>query len=356
MKKLISLLMALALLMTPVLACAEGYTIGHYGGWTGAVATAGSNGRDAILLAVKQWNEKGGVLGGEIKVELYDDGGTTEGAETGTYDYGTELTVTAVPDEGYKFVYWDGDYPTLRNPLTFTVTSYDWWKPVFTELCKEVFEGENTILASGVVEEDNCYFVPDETAEYRIFSSTEYTKISVLDADKNIIATASGWNWNGFNLNIELTAGETYYFAVGFMGDVTREISLEIRKSLNVTLTAENGTVRGAGSYPYGSYEGDIVCDEHACAEAQPDQDCRQTAGCVNQCGQDGTCPHEQSAFFKTGNSRHQREEHGKRVPVDVVHIVYAWRYEKTAGCSTQAGDAEHILPFKKRNKCVHWL
>ncbi len=189
------------------------------------------------------------------KCDIYaTEGGTIEGAETGTYDYGTELTVTAVPDEGYKFVYWDGDYPTLRNPLTFTVTSYDWWKPVFTELCKEVFEGENTILASGVVEEDNCYFVPDETAEYRIFSSTEYTKISVLDADKNIIATASGWNWNGFNLNIELTAGETYYFAVGFMGDVTREISLEIRKSLNVTLTAENGTVRGAGTYSYGSY------------------------------------------------------------------------------------------------------
>lgn len=83
MKKLFALLVTLALLTTPVLAMAEGYTIGHYGGWTGAVATAGSNGRDAILLAVKQWNEKGGVLGGEITVELYDDGGTTEGATKG---------------------------------------------------------------------------------------------------------------------------------------------------------------------------------------------------------------------------------------------------------------------------------
>lgn len=83
MKKLFALLVTLALLTAPVLAMAEGYTIGHYGGWTGAVATAGSNGRDAILLAVKQWNEKGGVLGGEITVELYDDGGTTEGATKG---------------------------------------------------------------------------------------------------------------------------------------------------------------------------------------------------------------------------------------------------------------------------------
>ena len=83
MKKLMALAIVFALLLTSAVALAEGYTIGHYGGWTGAVATAGSNGRDAILLAVKQWNEKGGVLGGEIKVELYDDGGTTEGATKG---------------------------------------------------------------------------------------------------------------------------------------------------------------------------------------------------------------------------------------------------------------------------------
>ena len=82
MKKILTLVLALAMLLTTA-ALAEGYTIGHYGGWTGAVATAGSNGRDAILLAVKQWNEKGGVLGGEITVELYDDGGTTEGATKG---------------------------------------------------------------------------------------------------------------------------------------------------------------------------------------------------------------------------------------------------------------------------------
>ncbi len=83
MKKLLALVVTLALLLTSAIAVAEGYTIGHYGGFTGAVATAGSDGRDAILLAVKLWNEKGGVLGGEITVELYDDGSTTEGAVKG---------------------------------------------------------------------------------------------------------------------------------------------------------------------------------------------------------------------------------------------------------------------------------
>ena len=59
------------------------YVVGHYGGITGNVATAGSNGYDAIKLAIKLWNEKGGVLGGKIGLEFYDDGATTEGAVKG---------------------------------------------------------------------------------------------------------------------------------------------------------------------------------------------------------------------------------------------------------------------------------
>ena len=59
------------------------YVIGHYGGITGSVATAGVNGYNGIKLCIKQWNEKGGVLGGQIKLEFYDDGATTEGAVKG---------------------------------------------------------------------------------------------------------------------------------------------------------------------------------------------------------------------------------------------------------------------------------
>ncbi|HHV12698.1 MAG TPA: ABC transporter substrate-binding protein [Clostridiales bacterium] len=59
------------------------YVIGHYGGVTGQVATAGTAGLNAIKLAIKQWNENGGVLGGQIGFEFYDDGATTEGAVKG---------------------------------------------------------------------------------------------------------------------------------------------------------------------------------------------------------------------------------------------------------------------------------
>lgn len=97
MKKVLSLLLVLVLSLT---ACSSSndsdkgdkdaganddyaYVIGHYGGVTGSVATAGTSGLNAIKLCIKQWNENGGVLGGKIGFEFYDDGGTTEGAVKG---------------------------------------------------------------------------------------------------------------------------------------------------------------------------------------------------------------------------------------------------------------------------------
>ena len=56
------------------------YVVGHFGGITGHVATAGTAGYEAIKLAIKHWNDKGGVLGGKIGFEFYDDGATPEGA------------------------------------------------------------------------------------------------------------------------------------------------------------------------------------------------------------------------------------------------------------------------------------
>jgi hypothetical protein len=48
-----------------------------------------------------------------------EHGGTVEGA--GSYDLGTEATLTAVPDEGYAFSHWTGDAESMENPLVFRV-------------------------------------------------------------------------------------------------------------------------------------------------------------------------------------------------------------------------------------------
>ena len=46
-------------------------------------------------------------------------GGKVSGG--GSYDLGSEVTLTAIPDDGYKFSYWTGDVSTMKNPLKVTV-------------------------------------------------------------------------------------------------------------------------------------------------------------------------------------------------------------------------------------------
>ena len=46
-------------------------------------------------------------------------GGTVAGA--GSYDLGTDVTLTALPDDGYAFSYWTGDIESMQNPLTWRV-------------------------------------------------------------------------------------------------------------------------------------------------------------------------------------------------------------------------------------------
>ena len=57
------------------------------------------------------------------------EGGTVS-TEGGTYDEGTEVTITANPEEGYEFVGWEGSSST-DNSLTLTVNSNESLNAVF---------------------------------------------------------------------------------------------------------------------------------------------------------------------------------------------------------------------------------
>lgn len=46
-------------------------------------------------------------------------GGKVSGG--GSYDLGSEVTLTAVPNDGYKFSYWTGDVESMQNPIKVTV-------------------------------------------------------------------------------------------------------------------------------------------------------------------------------------------------------------------------------------------
>ena len=186
-------------------------------------------------------------------VTLSATNGTIEGASNGTYDYGTELTLNAVPDEGYKFYKWDYDYGTNSNPLNIFVDGDMGIEAIFVEASVEVFEGTNQVYASGR-ELDNCYFTPDETTTYTISCNNSNAYLYVLDADKNIL-TEAGAIWpNGPRIVIELTEGETYYIGAGYRDSgIYGQLFVFINKPVTINVSAENGTVTGGGTYNYNS-------------------------------------------------------------------------------------------------------
>ena len=59
----------------------------------------------------------------------------------GTFDDGTEVTITATPDEGYEFVGWEGSTATEEN-LTITLNSNQIVQPIFQEVQPISQDGE----------------------------------------------------------------------------------------------------------------------------------------------------------------------------------------------------------------------
>ncbi len=160
-------------------------------------------------------------------ITLVAENGTISGAVSGTqYVYGTELTLTATPDQGYAFVQWsDGNQD---NPRTITVT------------------------------EDMTY-----TAE---FALTQHT--ITLSAENGTISGAeSGTQYlYGTELTLMATANEGCIFTQWSDGNqenprtitVTQDstFTAEFTTVHTITLVAENGTISGAESgtqYAYGT-------------------------------------------------------------------------------------------------------
>ena len=57
----------------------------------------------------------------EFTLDLSSGNGGTISGEGGIYKEGTEITITAVPDEGYSFLKWSNG--STENPLTITINS-----------------------------------------------------------------------------------------------------------------------------------------------------------------------------------------------------------------------------------------
>jgi hypothetical protein len=125
------------------------------------------------------------------------EGGTVS-TEGGTFDEGTEVTVTGTPDEGYEFVRWEGSDST-ENSLTITLDS--------NESLNAVFE-----------------LIP-------------LYNLTVLSSEGGTVSTSGGEYTEGIEIEIIATPNEGFSFT-GWEGIEESSSSVTVSVSSNATVTA----------------------------------------------------------------------------------------------------------------------
>lgn len=227
---------------------------------------------NVMLLSFLVLTGCGKVTEEEYSLSIHVSGlGSVTGAEAGKYQKGTELTLTAVPEEGYGFDAWEDsssagteDMHSLTYSITLNedhaVTAY------FSELPQEVYYSlEILTVGSGTV-------TGGETGSY--LSGTEFTLTAVPSegyefdewTDENVVGQLTDASYS-FTLlgNKTITARFTespqpiYYtlsISVSGSGTVTGGQSGFYLDGTEFTLTAEPGE-----GYEFDSWEDDEAAD-----------------------------------------------------------------------------------------------
>ena len=218
-------------------------------------------------------------------ITLLAENGTVTGA--GKYDYGTEVTLTATPAEGYHFVRWsDGDVNATRSiavtsdiTLTaeFAINIYtvnliaengivtgsgDYQYGAIAHITATPTEGFHFVKWSdGDTNASRSITVTSDTTFTAEFAINTYTVTLIAE---NGVVIGFGKYLYGAAANIVAMPAEGYHFVKWSDGDtratrsirVTSDITLTAEFAINVyvvTLIAEKGIVTGSGEYQYGS-------------------------------------------------------------------------------------------------------
>ena len=172
-----------------------------------------------------------------INVTTDDERGTIEGA--GTYTQGAEVTLIAEAKPNYKFLLWrktgeEVEY-SKDNPLSFTATENLDLRAEFVFVQRIV----KVTAENGTVTAENGLVISKEAS----YNHGHEVKLTATPADHYVFV-----NWTKGE---EVVSTEpTYTFTI------TEDVELVANFALDthtVAVTAENGTVSGAGSYTHGT-------------------------------------------------------------------------------------------------------
>ncbi len=214
------------------------------------------------------------------------ENGSVEG--TGEYDYGTDITLTAIPNEHYYFSQWsDGN---TDNPRSLTVTRNVNLKAVcapyqYTLSATAVnghIEGAGkyaygTTATLTAVADEHYHFTKwsdgntdnprtvsvDGDATYTAeFAINRYTLIVTADGNGSVQG-ADTYNY-GTTVTLTAVANEHYHFARWSDGNTDNPRTIVMSKNITlraifaidrhtISVSAENGKIEGAGVYNYGT-------------------------------------------------------------------------------------------------------
>lgn len=198
----------------------------------------------------------GGSEGGDdpvtydLTVETNPSEGGSVDPESGTYDEGEEVEITATAADGWEFDGWSGDVTSSDNPLTVTMT-------------------DNTSLTAEFDE------VPPATYEL---------SVSANPSEGGSVDPETGTFEEGEEVEVTATADDGWEFA-GWDGDITSsENPLTVTISENTSLTALFEEIEQASSYSYqielsdGNYSNTLVFGMDGEATTDYDEDLDEEA------------------------------------------------------------------------------
>lgn len=185
------------------------------------------------------------------------EGGRAEGA--GVYDYGTSVTLTAIPNEHYHFVKWnDGDCGWLKcDGSEWSTTDPD-------KSRRRVIKGENCWQYICRATDEQYTITVDSNATYvAYFALDQYTIYSSIWIEHGRVDGTGTYDY-GSTATLTAIPNEDYHFIQWSDGntDNPREVKVEVDAEYlaefapnygNITAWGLNGNIEGQGKYTIGA-------------------------------------------------------------------------------------------------------
>ena len=226
-----------------------------FGGWFGDLS--GNTNPETFLVDADKEITVNFTRQYTLQATSTGNGSVTRSPDTALYDENSTVSLTAVPDSGYQFVSWSGDYSGTDNPAQITMdddkvisASFEELPPNMYNLVAEINGAGSVVFnpAGGTYEEGTVVTVtavPDSGSSFSGWSGdltgTLIQQTITMDGNKNITASFI----SQYSLQIAVTG----------QGTVTSSPSGGVYdEGTNVTLTANP-----ASGFQFDGWSGDLT-------------------------------------------------------------------------------------------------